>query len=191
MHWNWSILVSAFVLSLLAGTEISLITAGSSTERGWGKAWLATGAGLVSMIPIAAILYFIFVHLPGDRVEYIGGVLVFLLGLYFAIKGFRKRGKPESKEDGHGLSTGLLAAYVAVVVEGLEITTVTTALGAAAGGAFFSAWIGEAAGIGLMLAALSSSRRWLARIPGWAFQLIVGVLMMAVSAFLIARAVTA
>lgn len=55
MHWNWSVLVSAFVLSLLAGTEISLITAGSSAERGWRKAWLATGAGLVSMIPAGRV----------------------------------------------------------------------------------------------------------------------------------------
>lgn len=146
------------------------------------------------MVPIAAILYFVFAHLPGDVVEYIGGGLVFLLGLYFTIKGYRKRGKKESKESegskDKGLSTGLLASYAAVVVEGLEITTVTTALGAAAGKAFLSAWIGEAAGIGLMLVALSGARRWLTRIPGWAFQMIVGVLMMVISAFLMLHAAT-
>jgi hypothetical protein len=91
MQWNWGILGSTFALSLLSGTEIALITAGSSTERGWGKAWLATGAGLLTMVPIAAILYFVVAHLRDDLVEYVGGGLVFLLGLYFTIKGFLKR----------------------------------------------------------------------------------------------------
>lgn len=184
---NWSILGSAFVLSLLAGTEISLITAGTAGERGWGKAWLATAAGLLTMVPIAAILYLIFTHLPGDIVEYIGGGIVFLLGFYFFIHGLRKRGKREREagdESHQGLSAGLLGGYVGVVTEGIEMTTVVTALGAAAGGAFFAAWIGEVLGIGAMLSVLSIARPWLQRIPGWAFQSGVGVIMMGLSALL-------
>jgi hypothetical protein len=58
-----------------------LITAGAAGERGWGKAWMSTAAGLATMAPIAALLYLIFTHLSHDIMEYIAGGVVFLLGL--------------------------------------------------------------------------------------------------------------
>jgi uncharacterized membrane protein len=182
---SWGVLGAAILPSLLAGTEISLITAGASRERGWGKAWAATFAGLLTMVPIAALLYLFFTRLSHDVMEYLAGGVVFLLGLYFAVKGFRGRHKHEQEEkEKKGLSGGLLGAYGAVVGEGLEMTTVVTALGAEAGNAFFAAWIGEAIGIGVVLALLVFIRPLLERIPGWAFQLAVGVIMMGLSAVL-------
>jgi len=146
---------------------------------------MATFAGLLTMAPLAAILYLFFTHLPHDVMEYVAGGIVFLLGLYFAIKGLRKRRYPsDEKLKEKGLTSGLLASYGGVVGEGLEMTTVVTAIGAEAGNAFFSAWLGEAIGIGAVLALLVFIRRFLERVPGWAFQLTVGLIMMGISAFL-------
>jgi uncharacterized membrane protein len=179
---NWGVLGAAVLPSLLAGTEVSLITAGAAGERGWGKAWMATFAGLLTVVPVAAGLYLLFTSLSHDVMEYVGGGVVFLLGLYFAVKGFRKRHKKE--EEAKGFSGGLVGSYVAVVAEGLEITTIVTALAAEAGSAFVSAWAGEAIGLGLVLSLLVFIRPLLERIPGWAFQLVVGVIMMGLSAVL-------
>jgi uncharacterized membrane protein len=179
---NWKITVAAILPSLLAGTEIGLITAAAATERGWSKAWLTTFAGLATMVPLTAVLYLFFTHLPHDLMEYVAGGIVFVLGLYFAIKGFLKRRKRDHKESNEkGFTRGLLASYTGIVGEGLEMTTVITAMGAEAGHAFFSAWIGEVIGIGAILAILVFVRRFLERIPGWAFQLTVGFIMMGIS----------
>lgn len=180
---NWKIVVAAALPSLLSGTESGLITAGAANERGWGKAWLPTLAGLATMFPLTAIHHLLFTHLPRDLMEYLAGAMVF--GLYFAIKGLRKRGKKaetESKEE--GFSGGLAASYAGVVGEGLEMPTVVTVMGAEAGHAFFSAWAGEAVGIGAILLLLVFIRRFLESIPGWAFQLTVGIIMMGLSAYL-------
>lgn len=166
MTWSWVVLGAAVLPSLLAGTEIAPITAGASREGGWGKAWLATAAGLATMVPIAAVLYLSFTRLPHEVMEYIAGGLVFLLGLYFAVKGFRKRHQKEQEEHAKGVSGGLLGAYAAVVGEGLEMTAVVTALGAERGNAYLSAGVGEAIGIGAVLALLVFIRPLLERIPG-------------------------
>ena len=183
---QWNIIGAAILPSLLAGTEIGLITAGAASERGWNKAWIATFGALLTMVPLAAVLYLFFTHLPHDVMEYAAGGIVFLLGLYFAIKGFRKRRKRsgDSESKGGRFSGGLLASYAGVVGEGLEMTTLVTAIGAEAGNAFFSAWLGEVIGIGAILGLLVFIRRFLERIPEWAFQLTVGVIMMGISAFL-------
>jgi uncharacterized membrane protein len=88
------------------------------------------------------------------------------------------------KEESEGITGGMLASYVGVVGEGVEMTTLTTAIGAEAGNAFFSDWIGEAIGIAVVLALLGLIRPLLKRIPQWAFQLTVGFIMMGISALL-------
>jgi uncharacterized membrane protein len=183
MNWSWRILGAAVLPALLAGTEIGLITAGAARERGWGKAWAATFAGLVTIVPIAAVLYLIFTVMSHQVLEYVAGGIVFLLGLYFAVKGFLKWRKADKGEGKKGISVGLLGAYAGVVGEGLEVTTLVTALGAE-GRAYFSAWVGEAVGIGAILALVVFIRPLLERIPGWAFQLIVGVALMVIAALL-------
>jgi uncharacterized membrane protein len=80
---NWGVAGASILPALLAGTEIGLITAGAFGERGWGKAWLTTAAGLITMAPIVGVLYLIFTHLSHDILEYAAGGIVFLLGLYF------------------------------------------------------------------------------------------------------------
>jgi uncharacterized membrane protein len=130
------------------------------------------------------LLYLLFTRLPHEIMEYVAGGMVFLLGLYFAVKGFRKRGQKEDEKKAKGISGGLVGSYFGVVGEGAEMTTVVTALGAEAGNAFLSAWVGEAVGIGAVLALLAFVRPLLERIPGWAFQLSVGIAMMGISAFL-------
>ena len=101
------------------------------------------------------------------------------------MKGFRKRHKKKEEEKEEGLTGGMLASYIAVVGEGVEMTTLVTAIGAEAGHAYFSAWLGEAIGIAIMLVLLRLIRPFLSRIPEWAFQFTVGLIMMGISAFLI------
>lgn len=181
---EWYLVAAGAGMGVIGGSEIAMMTVAASTEYKWKKAWLVTFAGLATLIPLGALLYFFFVTLPEGLMELAAGGVIFALGAYFFYKGIKKRGSPEEEhEHEEKIGAGLFGIYTGIVLEGAEITTVIIALGAAAG-AFAPAVLGLIIGVAIPLAAIRALKPLIEKVPEWALQTAVGAIMMLVAAMI-------
>lgn len=173
-------------MGLLGGSEIAMMTLAATSIYGWRRTWLVTFAGLATLIPLGALLYYFFTTLPSGMMELAAGIVIFALGAFFFYKGIKKRTSSEENEHEEELGAGLIGIYAGVVFEGAEITTVIIALGAAVG-AFLPAILGLMIGVAVPLATIRALKPLIERIPEWALQVSVGGIMMSVAVMITAE----
>lgn len=193
-------------LNSVEGTEAALLVAAAATRSTWRRAMVAALAGVATLVPIGAGLFFAFRYLPGQYIDYAIAVLIFSLGVREVIEGVRGRrageGGGEEHPDGGdaqasasaeprrqqndsadrregsaGSWTAVWPGYVGMVLEGGE--ALLYAFGVAHGSAsYVSAGIGGVVGFALPWVGLAPLRRVIDRLPEWKVELGIGLILM-------------
>jgi uncharacterized membrane protein len=190
-----SALSAAFLGSLVEVVEAFTIVLAVATVRGWRPAALGTLAGLASLAAIVAALGPMLDHVPMRGLQVLIGVLLLLFGLRWLRKAvLRAAGvialhdeelaySRETRQlaDNSSLLASL-AAFKAVLLEGLEVVFIVIAVGAGQG-LLLPASAGAAAACALVLAIGVLVRKPLARVPENTLKFAVGVILSAFGVF--------
>ena len=188
-------LVAAFLGSLVEVVEAFTIVLAASTVRGWRPAVLGTLAGLATLGAIVAALGPLLEQLPLRPLQFAVGVLLLLFGLRWLRKAILRAAgaialhdealafRHETSELAAGTAVlAGMAAFKAVLLEGLEVVFIVLAVGAGHG-LLLPASAGALAACVLVLAAGVLLRRPLARVPENTLKFAVGVILSAFGVF--------
>jgi uncharacterized membrane protein len=188
-------LAAAFLGSLVEVVEAFTIVLAASTVRGWRPALLGTLAGLATLGAIVAALGPLLEQLPLRPLQIAVGVLLLLFGLRWLRKAILRSAGAIALHDEarayaretHQLAAGTavlagMAAFKAVLLEGLEVVFIVLAVGAGHG-LLLPASAGAVAACALVLMAGGLLRRPLARVPENTLKFAVGVILSAFGVF--------
>jgi uncharacterized membrane protein len=188
-------LAAAFLGSLVEVVEAFTIVLAAATVRGWRPAALGALAGLVTLGAIVAALGPMLDQVPLRPLQILIGVLLLLFGLRWLRKAILRAAGAIALHDEDlayqretlGLAGGTavlagLAAFKAVVLEGLEVVFIVIAVGAGHG-LLLPASLGALAACALVLAIGVALRQPLARVPENTLKFAVGVLLSAFGVF--------
>ena len=177
------VLVAGIGLGVISGSELAMLAVAASTRYKWKAAWGITLAGLATMVPVGAAIYYFFTVLPQTLLDLAAGAAIFLIGAYFLAEGAMK--KDEEGEERSRVGAGMVGIYFGVVLEGIEITTVAVSVGVAAS-ALLPAIAGLVTGWAIPLAAVGFLRPMIERIEHRSLKMAVGLIMIVVAGSLIA-----
>jgi uncharacterized membrane protein len=169
--------------------------------RGWRPALAGTAAGLLTLAVIVAVFGPAIAAVPIQTLQIAVGGLLLLFGIRWLRKAIlRSAGIIALRDEAalfaeetralHGASAAagrwdpvaMLAAYKAIVLEGVEVVIIVLGIGAV-GGMLVPASIGALAACGLVVIAGLLLHRPLARVPENALKYVVGVMMTAFGLF--------
>ncbi len=193
---------AAFLASVVEIVEAFTIVLAVATIRGWRPALLGTGAGLSLLAVIVLALGPVLDRIPIQVLQLVIGVLLLLFGLRWLRKAIlRSAGiialhdeelafKAETTElqaEAKQQHTHLdwlagLAAFKAVVLEGLEVVFIVIAVGAGRG-LLWPASLGALAACILVLAIGANVHKPLSRVPENTLKFGVGVMLSAFGVF--------
>jgi len=186
---NPTVLLTAFFATAIEVIEMVAIVVGVGVARSWRASLTGASAGLVVLAALVAVLGTAVRDVPLSPVRLVVGALLLIFGLQWLRKGVLRVAR-----DGWGVGhraaqvdstelvehrfdwTGFVLSFKGVSLEGLEVTVIVVAFGAAAG-AVGSAVAGAAAAIIVLGAVGALTYRLVARIPRRALQLFVGALL--------------
>jgi uncharacterized membrane protein len=184
-------LLAAFLGSLVEVVEAFTIVLAAATVRGWRPAALGTLAGLAALAAIVVALGPLLDQVPLRPLQILIGVLLLLFGLRWLRKAILRTAgvialRDEDtayRRETHQLASGTavlagLAAFKAVVLEGLEVVFIVIAVGAGHG-LLLPASVGALAACALVLAIGVLLRKPLARVPENTLKFAVGVILSA------------
>jgi uncharacterized membrane protein len=193
---------AAFLSSLVEAVEALTIVLAVATIRGWRPAGLGSAAGLVLLILIVLLLGPLLDRVPLFLLQVVIGVLLLLFGmrwlrkailraagiialhdelLAFAHETEELRDQAQRHERRLDWLAGI-AAFKAVVLEGLEVVFIVIAVGAGRG-LIVLASLGALAACILACAAALAVHRPLARVPENTLKFAVGVMLSAFGVF--------
>ena len=193
---------AAFLSSLVEAVEALTIVLAVATVRGWRPAGLGSAAGLVLLILIVLLLGPLLDRVPLFLLQVVIGVLLLLFGmrwlrkailraagiiplhdelLAFAHETEELRDQAQRHERRLDWLAGI-AAFKAVVLEGLEVVFIVIAVGAGRG-LIVLASLGALAACILACAAALAVHRPLARVPENTLKFAVGVMLSAFGVF--------
>lgn len=193
---------AAFLASLVEVVEAFTIVLAVGTLRGWRPAALGTLAGLALLALLIAALGPLLDRVPIQLLQFVIGVLLLLFGLRWLRKailraaGFiplhdedaifaEERTHLEEETRRHRTAADWiagLAAFKAVVLEGIEVVFVVIAVGAG-GGMIIPASIGALAACALVLLIGIFVHRPLARVPENTLKFAVGIMLSSFGVF--------
>src|SRR5258706_564978 len=193
---------AAFLSSLVEAVEALTIVLSVATVRGWRPAGLGALAGLASLALIVLALGPLLDRVPLHALQLVIGVLLLLFGMRWLRKAIlRAAGVVPLHDEALAFATGTaalreqarldgarldwlagLAAYKAMLLEGLEVVFVVIAVGAGRG-LLVPASIGALAACALVAAVGFAVRRPLARVPENTLKVAVGVMLSAFGVF--------
>jgi len=192
---------AAFLSSLVEAVEALTIVLSVATVRGWRPAGLGALAGMVSLALIVLALGPLLDRVPLHALQLVIGVLLLLFGMRWLRKAIlRAAGVIPLHDEELAFATGTaalreqahhdtrldwlagLAAYKAMLLEGLEVVFVVIAVGAGRG-LLVPAGIGALAACALVAAVGLALRRPLARVPENTLKFTVGVMLSAFGVF--------
>jgi uncharacterized membrane protein len=196
-------ILSAFLASLVEVVEAFTIVLAVGVTTGWRPALLGTGAGLVVLALLVAVLGPLLSAVPLTALQGVVGLLLLLFGMRWLRKAvLRAAGRiPLHDEEAafakeQRLLTGRPAfaagstAFQAVLLEGVEVVFIVIAVGAGRG-LIGAASLGAAAAAGLVLAAGFLLHRPLSLVPENTLKFLVGVMLSAFGTFWIGESVGA
>ena len=189
---------AAFLASLVEVVEAFTIVLAVATLRGWRPAAIGTAAGLGSLAAGILLLGPLLERIPLHPLQLAIGVLLLLFGLGWLRKAALRRAGAIPLHDEEaifvaeaaelGATTRArprqgdwiagLAAFKAVIIEGLEVVFIVLAVGAGRG-LLMAASAGALAACILVLAAGAIVHRPLARVPENTLKFAVGVMLSA------------
>jgi uncharacterized membrane protein len=193
---------AAFLASLVEIVEAFTIVLAVGVVRGWRPAFIGTGAALVALGAIVLLLGPLLDRVPLHLLQFFIGVLLLLFGMRWLRKAILRASghialhdetAEFSKETAylesavHRLQPHLdwlagLAAFKAVMLEGLEVVFIVIAVGAGRG-LLIPASIGALAACLLVLAIGLLVHKPLARVPENTLKFVVGVMLSAFGVF--------
>jgi len=192
---------AAFLGSAVESTEALTIVLAVGLTRGWREPLLGTLVAIVSLA-VLVILFgqLIVTTVPESALKLLVGTLLLLFGLRWLRKSILRASghialhdedQAFAKETAHLLGTARkprvdwlagLAAFKAVLLEGIEVVFIVIAIGAA-GGLLLPAGLGAGAALLLVVALGLVLHRPVARIPENQLKFAVGVLLAAFGTF--------
>jgi uncharacterized membrane protein len=192
---------AAFLSSLVEAVEALTIVLSVATVRGWRPAGLGALAGLATLALIVLVLGPLLDRVPLHALQLAIGVLLLLFGMRWLRKAIlRAAGVIPLHDEALAFATETaalreqahhdtrldwlagLAAYKAMLLEGLEVVFVVIAVGAGRG-LLVPASIGALAACALVAAVGFAVRRPLARVPENTLKFTVGVMLSAFGVF--------
>lgn len=193
---------AAFLASLVEVVEAFTIVLVVATLRGWKPAVLGTGAALATLTAVVVILGPLLDRVPLHLLQLVIGVLLLLFGIGWLRKASLRAGgvlplhdedaifAKESAEltaDIKRLKTSQdwiagIAAYKAVLLEGLEVIFIVIAVGAGRG-MLWPASLGALAACALVLVVGAIAHRPLSKVPENSLKFGVGVMLSAFGVF--------
>jgi len=193
---------AAFLASLVEVVEAFTIVLVVATLRGWKPAVLGTGAALATLAAVVVILGPVLDRVPLNILQLVIGVLLLLFGIGWLRKASLRAGGilPLHDEDAiFAKETAMLtadirrqktsqdwiagiAAYKAVLLEGLEVIFIVIAVGAGRG-LLWPASLGALAACALVLVIGAVAHRPLSKVPENTLKFGVGVMLSAFGVF--------
>lgn len=193
---------AAFLASLVEVVEAFTIVLVVATLRGWRPAILGTLAALVVLAGIVAVIGPVVDQVPLHVLEVVIGVLLLLFGVGWLRKAilraggvlplhdenavFARKSKALSDEAGKSQTSfdiiAGIAAFKAVLLEGIEVVFIVLAVGAGRG-MLWPASLGALAACLLVLTIGVLARHPLSRVPENALKFGVGVMLSAFGVF--------
>ncbi|MFN4089850.1 MAG: COG4280 domain-containing protein [Alphaproteobacteria bacterium] len=198
----WPAVASAFLASIVEVVEAFTIVLVVATLRGWRPAVLGTGAALATLATIVALLGPLLDRVPLHLLQLVIGVMLLLFGAGWLRKAALRAGgviplhdeaaifaRERAELSGELARSGRtqdwiagIAAYKAVLLEGLEVVFIVVAVGAGRG-LLGPAATGAALACALVLVAGAIAHRPLARVPENTLKFGVGVMLTAFGVF--------
>mgnify|MGYP003609055808 CR=1 FL=1 len=193
---------AAFLASLVEVVEAFTIVLVVATLRGWKPAVLGTGAALATLTAVVVILGPLLDRVPLHLLQLVIGVLLLLFGIGWLRKASLRAGGvlPLHDEDAifakesAELTADIkrqqssqdwiagIAAYKAVLLEGLEVIFIVIAVGAGRG-MLWPASLGALAACALVLVIGAIAHRPLSKVPENTLKFGVGVMLSAFGVF--------
>jgi uncharacterized membrane protein len=193
--------IASFLASSVEFVEALTVILAVGSVRGWRDALAGTGAALVVLLLIVAVLGSALTRVPLDAVQLVVGTLLLLFGMRWLRKAvLRAAGviplhdetaayaKQVQTMREHGTAQGwdavaFLAAFQITMLEGTEVVFIVIAVGAGGTGLILPASLG--AFVALLLVALLGFllHRPLSRVPENSLKFVVGVLLSGFGAF--------
>ncbi len=182
----YQVIAAGIGIGMLEGSEISMFTLAAAARYKWRRAWLVLLAGLLTLVPILALLYFFFTIIPAHIATLLADLIIFALGAHFFYEGFMARNRKETfKEEEEKVRAGLIGVYGAIILEEIEAGTIVMSIAVAAGGAYGSAILGMLVGIFVPLASIRVLKPFIEKLPEWLILILVGGLMMFVASLIL------
>jgi uncharacterized membrane protein len=191
----------AFFASIVEFVEALTIVLAVGVTRGWRSAWLGTLAGVALLTLLVVMLGPALRLVPLHALQSAVGILLLLFGMRWLRKAVLRYGGAIAFHDESAIyathtqrlagdavpgssadRTGILIAFNAVVLEGLEVVFIVIAVGASSGG-LVPAALGAAAAGALVAGAGVSLRRPLSQVPENGLKFAVGIMLSAFGTF--------
>ena len=189
-----STLTASFLASLVEMVEAFTIVLAVGIIQGWRPAFLGTAAAFVTLAALVAVLGPLLGLVPIHVLQYIVGILLVLFGLRWLRKAIlRSIGvvplhdeetaftaetddlRRHARDQRANFLAGL-AAYKAVLLEGVEVVFIVIAVGTAHGLTFYAA-LGALAAFIAVLAVGLAVHRPLSRVPENTLKYVVGLML--------------
>jgi uncharacterized membrane protein len=192
---------AAFAASLVEVVEAFTIVLAVGVTRGWHGALSGTAAGLAALALAVIALGPMLAQIPLHVLQLVIGVLLLLFGLRWLRKAIlRAAGRIALHDETQAFVTetralaaagatsrfdwvGGLAAFKAILLEGLEVVFIVIAVGGAGRGLIGPAALGAAVACVAVLLAGAVLHRPLARVPENTLKFAVGVILSAFGVF--------
>ena len=198
----------AFVACAVEVVEAATIVLAIGVTRGWRAPLVGSGAAVVGLAAIVAILGVALVTvIPELVLKGVVGVLLLLFGLRWLRKAILRFAgivalhdedlvyqREVSELRARGVATtefdwvGALIAFKAVLLEGTEVAFIVIAFGAAGGAALTAAIVGALAAAVVVIGVAAALRRPLAMVPENWLKLAVGAMLSSFGVFWFAEA---
>jgi len=190
-------MAAAFLGSSVEAIEAMTIVLAVGVARGWRSALLGSAGGLVTLAAIVALFGPAIAAIPIRYLQIVIGTALLLFGIRWLRKAilrsagvvahhdeaaiYEKETSALGSSDGAAMrwdAIGLLTAYKAVVLEGIEVVVIVLGIGAAAN-MLLPASVGALAACALVVVAGALLHRPLARVPENTLKYAVGIMLTA------------
>ena len=189
-----STVTAAFLASFVEVVEAFTIVLAVGLTRGWRPAFIGTGLGLLLLVVLVLIFGPLLTLIPIHIVQFVVGVLLILFGmrwlrkailrsigaiaLHDEAKAFAKEtaALEQQQADRRADYVGGLAAFKAVVLEGVEVIFIVIAVGTTQGLTLY-AGLGALAAVVVVLAIGIAVHKPLSRVPENTLKFVVGLML--------------
>ena len=195
-------LLASFLASFVEFVEALTVVLAVGTVRGWRDALGGSGAALVALLVIIAVLGPALTLIPLESVQLVVGGLLLLFGMRWLRKAVLRaagiialhdEAEAFAKESAelrglhivHGGwdKVAFAASFKITMLEGIEVVFIVVAMGAGGAGLLLPASLGALAALALVVALGVLVHRPLATIPENTLKFVVGVLLSAFGTF--------
>lgn len=203
MVWTHTLpsVAAAFLASIVECVEALTVVLAVGSARGWRGALTGSGAGLVVLLAVIAMLGPALTRIPLAPLQAVVGVLLLLFGLRWLRKAvLRAAGTIPLHDEGaiYASETARLrgpagvtgwdwiafsTSFQITMLEGMEVVFIVIAVGAGGAGLLGAASVGAIAALFVMLLIGGAVHRPLTSVPGNTLKLLVGAMLSAFGTF--------